>query len=104
MVITIGSNQGFKLKMDDVGNILIKRLSKTGVRVLNTNEESAVSNDILKLQGGMLEVEKPAKVRKDSECTSLYFFPVLLGGGRHHFFLVVTYVNWRKNLRANNGL
>lgn len=55
--------QGFKLKMDDVGNILIKRVSKSGVRVKNTvTEESAVSNDILKLPGGMLETEKPFKV------------------------------------------
>eukprot|EP00095_Tigriopus_kingsejongensis_P003377 maker-scaffold153_size302544-snap-gene-2.16 protein:Tk03377 transcript:maker-scaffold153_size302544-snap-gene-2.16-mRNA-1 annotation:"hypothetical protein DAPPUDRAFT_245213" len=53
---------GFKLKMDDVGNILIKRVSKGGVRVKNTNEESAVSNDILKLPGGLLEGEKPFKV------------------------------------------
>jgi hypothetical protein len=49
--------------MDDVGNILIKRVSKSGVRVKNTvTEESAVSNDILKLPGGMLETEKPFKV------------------------------------------
>jgi len=56
--------QGFKLKMDDVGNILIKRVSKASVRVKNTlTEESAVSNDILKLPGGMLDPEKPFKVR-----------------------------------------
>lgn len=55
--------QGFKLKMDDVGNILIKRISKGGVRVKNTNEESAVSNDILKLPAGLLESDKPFKVR-----------------------------------------
>ena len=55
--------QGFKLKMDDVGNILIKRVSKSSVRVKNTlTEESAVSNDILKLPGGMLDPEKPFKV------------------------------------------
>jgi len=55
--------QGFKLKMDDVGNILIKRVSKASVRVKNTlTEESAVSNDILKLPGGMLDPEKPFKV------------------------------------------
>ncbi|XP_059086248.1 uncharacterized protein LOC131882965 isoform X2 [Tigriopus californicus] len=54
--------QGFKLKMDDVGNILIKRISKGGVRVKNTNEESAVSNDILKLPAGLLESDKPFKV------------------------------------------
>ena len=49
--------------MDDVGNILIKRVSKSSVRVKNTlTEESAVSNDILKLPGGMLDPEKPFKV------------------------------------------
>lgn len=48
--------------MDEVGNILIKRLSKSGVRVKNTTEESAVSNDILKLPGGLLEMDKPFKV------------------------------------------
>ena len=56
-------SQGFKLKMDDMGNILIKRVSKSGVRVRNTTEESAVSNDILKLPGGLLETDKPFKVR-----------------------------------------
>lgn len=56
--------QGFKLKMDEVGNILIKRVSKSGVRVKNTTEESAVSNDILKLPGGLLEADKPFKVRR----------------------------------------
>ena len=67
---------GFKLKMDDVGNILIKRISSPkglvsnhpGVTVENITEESAISNDILKLPGGMLEVDKPFKVRK---CTCL---------------------------------
>ena len=58
---------GFKLKMDDVGNILIKRISSRGsnswVTIENTTEESAISNDILKLPNGMLEVDKPFKVR-----------------------------------------
>ncbi|XP_040564934.1 uncharacterized protein [Lepeophtheirus salmonis] len=53
---------GIKLKMDDIGNILIKRLSKGGVRVKNTTEENAVSNDILKLPGSLLELDKPFKV------------------------------------------
>eukprot|EP00096_Caligus_rogercresseyi_P010291 TRINITY_DN369_c0_g1_i1.p1 TRINITY_DN369_c0_g1~~TRINITY_DN369_c0_g1_i1.p1 ORF type:complete len:466 (-),score=86.65 TRINITY_DN369_c0_g1_i1:449-1846(-) len=53
---------GIKLKMDDVGNILIKRLSKSAVRVKNTTEENAVSNDILKLPGSLLELDKPFKV------------------------------------------
>jgi hypothetical protein len=48
--------------MDEVGNILIKRLTKCPVRVKNTTQESAVSNDILKLPGGLLEMDKPFKV------------------------------------------
>ena len=59
---------GFKLKMDDVGNILIKRVSSrgsgSGVTIANTTEESAISNDILKLPNGMLEVDKPFKVKQ----------------------------------------
>lgn len=60
---SIGSNAGFKLKMDDVGNILIKRTVGTqAVTVENTTEESAISNDILKLPGGHLDPDKPFKV------------------------------------------
>jgi len=61
---SIGSNAGFKLKMDDVGNILIKRTAgtTTHVTVENTTEETAISNDILKLPGGHLEMDKPFKV------------------------------------------
>ena len=35
--------------MDDSGNILVKRISKTNVYVKNTTEENSVSNDILKV-------------------------------------------------------
>lgn len=55
-------SQGFKLKMDDMGNILIKRLSKGPVYAKNTVEESALSNDIIKLSNGLLELEKPFKL------------------------------------------
>ena len=48
--------------MDETGNILVKRFSKSGVYVKNTIEENAVSNDILKLPGGLLEPEKPFKL------------------------------------------
>ena len=41
--------QGCKIKMDDSGNILVKRISKSNVYVKNTTEENAVSNDILKV-------------------------------------------------------
>ena len=54
--------QGFKLKMDDMGNILIKRLAKSQVYAKHTLEESALSNDIIKLTNGLLEFEKPFKL------------------------------------------
>jgi len=53
---------GCKLKMDDSGNILIKRVSKSNIYVKNTAEETAVSNDILKLPNGLLEMDKPFKL------------------------------------------
>jgi len=54
--------KGCKLKMDDSGNILVKRLSRSNIYVKNTMEENAVSNDILKLPNGVLEFEKPFKL------------------------------------------
>ncbi len=54
--------QGCKIKMDETGNILIKRFSKSSIFVKNTIEENAVSNDILKLPNGLLELEKPFKL------------------------------------------
>lgn len=54
--------KGCKLKMDDSGNILVKRLSRSNIYVKNTMEENAVSNDILKLPNGLLEFEKPFKL------------------------------------------
>ena len=36
--------KGCKLKMDDSGNILVKRLSRSNIYVKNTMEENAVSN------------------------------------------------------------
>jgi len=55
-------SQGAKVKMDESGNILIKRLSKSPVYVKNTPEDSAVSNDIIKLQNGLIDIEKPFRV------------------------------------------
>lgn len=55
--------QGVKVKMDDQGNILIKRVSKAGVFVKVSSDDNAVSNDILKLPGCALETEKPVMVR-----------------------------------------
>ena len=40
----------------------MKRFSKSPVYVKNTIEENAVSNDILKLPNGLLELEKPFKL------------------------------------------
>ena len=54
--------QGFKLKMDDLGNIMIKRLTKSPVYAVNTSEENSLDHEILKLQNGLLEFEKPFKL------------------------------------------
>jgi len=54
---------GLKLKMDDVGNVLVKRITRNvPISVKNTTEESAVSNDILKLPNGILNPDQPYKV------------------------------------------
>lgn len=57
--------QGVKIKMDDAGNILIKRVSKCNVYVKSTgqDDENAIGNEILKLPGCALEPDKPVKVR-----------------------------------------
>lgn len=56
-------NQGVKIKMDDQGNILIKRLCKSNVYIKTThNEDNAVGNEILKNSQGSLEYEKPGKL------------------------------------------
>lgn len=52
--------------MDDAGNILVRRYSKSSVYVKSTaataNEETAIGQDILKLPGYSLEQEKIFKV------------------------------------------
>jgi len=54
---------GCKIKMDDSGNILVKRIAKSNVYVKMTSEENAISSDILKLPAnGCLEAEKPVKL------------------------------------------
>lgn len=54
--------------MDDAGNILIRRYSKSSVFVKSTaatnNEETAIGQDIMKLPGYSLEQEKIFKVRE----------------------------------------
>lgn len=58
--------QGVKIKMDDAGNILIRRYSKSSVAVKSTaatsNEDTAIGQDILKLPGYSLEQEKIFKL------------------------------------------
>ncbi|GFR09992.1 dwarfin sma-2, partial [Trichonephila clavata] len=54
---------GVKIKMDDAGNIIIKRASKNAVYAKDVNgpEDSCLSADIQRLQG-QLEYEKPVKM------------------------------------------
>ncbi|GFT91862.1 dwarfin sma-2 [Nephila pilipes] len=54
---------GVKIKMDDAGNIIIKRASKNAVyaKDVNGSEDSCLSADIQRLQG-QLEYEKPVKM------------------------------------------
>ncbi|XP_060515786.1 uncharacterized protein LOC132695515 isoform X1 [Cylas formicarius] len=55
---------GVKIKMDDAGNILIKRVSKCNVYIKNTgqDDENAIGNEILNLPNCALEPEKPVKL------------------------------------------
>lgn len=55
---------GVKIKMDDAGNILIKRISKCNVYIKSPgpDDENAIGNEILKLPGCALEPEKPVKL------------------------------------------
>ena len=48
--------------MDDSGNILIKRIAKANVFVKIPDGENAVSNEIVKLPAGTLELDKPVKL------------------------------------------
>lgn len=56
--------QGVKLKMDDQGNILVKRVSKSNIYVKSTSEgeENSIGAEILKLSNCALEPDKPVKV------------------------------------------
>ncbi|XP_032676620.1 uncharacterized protein LOC116846637 isoform X1 [Odontomachus brunneus] len=56
-------NQGVKIKMDEQGNILIKRLCKNNVYVKSTNQEdNAIGPEIIRNSQGALEHEKPGKL------------------------------------------
>ena len=50
------------MEIPESDSFQIKRFSKSPVYVKNTLEENAVSNDILKLPNGLLELEKPFKL------------------------------------------
>lgn len=55
---------GIKIKMDDAGNILVKRVSKNAVYIKACADENAISNDASKLSNGALELDKPLKVSR----------------------------------------
>ncbi|KAL7735517.1 hypothetical protein ACLKA6_010549 [Drosophila palustris] len=58
--------QGVKIKMDDAGNILVRRYAKSNVFVKSTasnpNEETSIGAEILKLPNQALESEKIVKL------------------------------------------
>lgn len=60
--------QGVKIKMDDAGNILVRRYAKSNVFVKSTasnpNEETSIGAEILKLPNQALESEKIVKVSR----------------------------------------
>lgn len=53
---------GCKLKMGDNGDILIKRIGKGNIYIKNILQETAVSNEILKLPNGLLELDRALKL------------------------------------------
>lgn len=56
--------------MDDAGNILVRRYSKSNVYIKSTsslpNEETAIGSDVLKQPNQCLEIEKVYKVRNEA--------------------------------------
>lgn len=65
----MSSSQGVKVKMDDQGNILVKRLSGKNVYVksiANAGEETSIGADVLKLPNYCLENDKPVKVNNNN--------------------------------------
>lgn len=57
--------------MDDAGNIMVKRISKSNIYVKEVKtEENSISNDII-IAGGLLEIEKPVKVILTLEIMSI---------------------------------
>ena len=66
--------EGAKVRMDEKGNIHIKRVSKTNIYIKNTADENSIGNDILKIPQGALEFGKGFLV---SGFTSLCAPPML---------------------------
>ncbi|TMW54585.1 hypothetical protein DOY81_000379, partial [Sarcophaga bullata] len=64
-VIKKSIGDGFKIKMDDIGNVFVKRYGKSGVYVHNTsatNEETVIGGDILQLPNMALPTGTSAKL------------------------------------------
>lgn len=56
--------QGCKLRMDEDGNILVKRIStNSNVYVKAVDDENSISADVLRLPSQALELGRPIKVR-----------------------------------------
>lgn len=54
--------QGVKIKMDDSGNIMIKKVTRANVYVKGiSSPDNSIANDIIKVKG-QLEMEKAVKV------------------------------------------
>lgn len=58
--------QGVKIKMDDAGNILVRRYSKSNVYAKSTasslNEETAIGSEVLKSPNQSIDHDKVVKV------------------------------------------
>uniref|UniRef100_A0A1I8P3Y3 MH2 domain-containing protein n=1 Tax=Stomoxys calcitrans TaxID=35570 RepID=A0A1I8P3Y3_STOCA len=64
-VIKKSIGDGFKIKMDEIGNVFIKRYGKSGVFVHNTsqtNEETVIGADILQMSNMALTASTSAKL------------------------------------------
>lgn len=61
--------QGVKIKMDDAGNILVRRYSKSNVYAKSTasspNEETAIGSEVLKSPNQSIDHDKVVKVSRE---------------------------------------
>lgn len=66
---------GFKIKMDDIGNIFVKRYGKSNIYVHNTaahgNEETVIGADIMQMPNMALTAGVSSKV-----CFSFFLFQI----------------------------